>query len=96
MILQSAAVGPFFKNGYVVGCERTRQAVFIDPGDEVEQLLERCEASGYRSYDHPVSAQFLEDVGLIIALLYTPRGEGIMSTFDRRYSTYDDDESRNA
>ena len=39
MILESAAVGPFFKNGYVVGCERTKQAVFIDPGDEVEQLL---------------------------------------------------------
>lgn len=39
MILESAAVGPFFKNGYVVGCERTRQAVFIDPGDEVGQLL---------------------------------------------------------
>lgn len=39
MILESAAVGPFFKNGYVVGCERTRQAVYIDPGDEVEQLL---------------------------------------------------------
>ena len=40
MILESAAVGPFFKNGYVVGCERTRKAVFIDPGDEVEQLLD--------------------------------------------------------
>lgn len=40
MILESAAVGPFFKNGYVAGCERTRQAVFIDPGDEVDQLLE--------------------------------------------------------
>lgn len=39
MILESAAVGPFFKNGYVVGCERTRQAVFIDPGDEVDHLL---------------------------------------------------------
>jgi hydroxyacylglutathione hydrolase len=39
MILESAAVGPFFKNGYVVGCENTRQAVFIDPGDEVDQLL---------------------------------------------------------
>ena len=39
MILETAAVGPFFKNGYVVGCERTRQAVFIDPGDEVDQLL---------------------------------------------------------
>lgn len=39
MILESAAVGPFFKNGFVVGCERTRQAVYIDPGDEVDQLL---------------------------------------------------------
>jgi len=39
MILETAAVGPFFKNGFVIGCERTRQAVLIDPGDEVEQLL---------------------------------------------------------
>ena len=39
MILETAAVGPFFKNGYVAGCENTRKAVFIDPGDEVEQLL---------------------------------------------------------
>jgi hydroxyacylglutathione hydrolase len=39
MILETAAVGPFFKNGFIVGCETTRKAVFIDPGDEVEQLL---------------------------------------------------------
>ena len=39
MILESAAVGPFFKNGFVVGCEETRDAVLIDPGDEVERLL---------------------------------------------------------
>ena len=39
MILETAAVGPFFKNGFVAGCENTRKAVFIDPGDEVEQLL---------------------------------------------------------
>jgi hydroxyacylglutathione hydrolase len=44
MILESAAVGPFFKNGYIIGCERTRQAVFIDPGDEVEQLLSFIDA----------------------------------------------------
>jgi hydroxyacylglutathione hydrolase len=39
MILEMRAVGPFFKNGYLVGCDRTRQAVLIDPGDEVDQLL---------------------------------------------------------
>ena len=39
MILESAAVGPFFKNGFIVGCEETREAVLIDPGDEVDSLL---------------------------------------------------------
>jgi hydroxyacylglutathione hydrolase len=39
MILGTAADGPFQKNGYVLGCERTKAAVYIDPGDEVEQLL---------------------------------------------------------
>ena len=39
MILGVRAVAPFYKNGFVVGCERTREAVVIDPGDEVDQLL---------------------------------------------------------
>ena len=39
MILEVRAVAPFDKNGFVVGCERTREAVLIDPGDEVDELL---------------------------------------------------------
>jgi hydroxyacylglutathione hydrolase len=39
MRVECQAVGPFFKNGYVVSCESTREAVFIDPGDEVDHLL---------------------------------------------------------
>jgi len=39
MIVESQAVGPFMKNGFVVGCETTREAVLIDPGDEVPGLL---------------------------------------------------------
>src|SRR5258708_5594413 len=39
MIIESQAVGPFLKNGYVVGCEETREAAIIDPGDEVGLLL---------------------------------------------------------
>jgi glyoxylase-like metal-dependent hydrolase (beta-lactamase superfamily II) len=37
--MESQAVGPFFKNGFVIGCEDTREAVLIDPGDEVAALL---------------------------------------------------------
>jgi glyoxylase-like metal-dependent hydrolase (beta-lactamase superfamily II) len=39
MILEVRAVAPFYKNGFVVACSRTREAVLIDPGDEVDQLL---------------------------------------------------------
>jgi glyoxylase-like metal-dependent hydrolase (beta-lactamase superfamily II) len=39
MIIESRAVPPFMKNGFVVACEETREAVLIDPGDEVEDLL---------------------------------------------------------
>ena len=39
MIIERAAVGPFHKNGYVIACEKTREAMYIDPGDEVDQLL---------------------------------------------------------
>lgn len=39
MLLEIAAVPPFQKNGFVLACERTREGVIIDPGDEVDTLL---------------------------------------------------------
>jgi glyoxylase-like metal-dependent hydrolase (beta-lactamase superfamily II) len=46
MILEVRAVPPFQKNGFVVGCERTREAVLIDPGDEVDQLIAAVHEAG--------------------------------------------------
>jgi hydroxyacylglutathione hydrolase len=40
IIVETAAAGPFFKNGFIVACSRTKQGVVIDPGDEVDALLE--------------------------------------------------------
>lgn len=39
MIIEVRAVPPFHKNGFVVACADTREAVLIDPGDEADQLL---------------------------------------------------------
>jgi glyoxylase-like metal-dependent hydrolase (beta-lactamase superfamily II) len=39
MILEVRSVPPIYKNGFIVGCERTREAIVIDPGDEVDELL---------------------------------------------------------
>lgn len=46
MILEIRHAPPFYKNGFVLGCEATRKAVIIDPGDEVEQLLEAVRQHG--------------------------------------------------
>lgn len=40
IIVETQAVAPFHKNGFVVACSRTRAGVLIDPGDEVDGLLE--------------------------------------------------------
>ena len=43
MLLERHAAPPFFKNGFVLGCEETREGVVIDPGDEVDDLLAAVE-----------------------------------------------------
>lgn len=40
MILERRAVEPFYKNGFVLGCEDSLEGVVVDPGDEVDLLLD--------------------------------------------------------
>jgi len=40
MIIHVETAGPFQQNGFVVGCDRTKEAVIIDPGDGVQLLLD--------------------------------------------------------
>lgn len=40
MFVESRAVAPFFKNGFVLADPDTRHATLIDPGDEVDDLLD--------------------------------------------------------
>ena len=39
MIIRQMALGPIQANCYILGCEETRQAVVIDPGDEADRIL---------------------------------------------------------
>src|SRR5918997_4678171 len=49
MILEVRAAPPFYKNGCLIACERTRAAALVDPGDEVDELL-----AAARDYDADV------------------------------------------
>jgi glyoxylase-like metal-dependent hydrolase (beta-lactamase superfamily II) len=44
MNVVTAAAPPLFKNGFLVSCEHTAEAVLIDPGDEVEELITAARA----------------------------------------------------
>lgn len=39
MIIKTLAVGPIMANCYIVGCESSKQAAVIDPGDETDKIL---------------------------------------------------------
>ena len=39
MILQSLVVGPIMANCFIIGCEKTRKAAVIDPGDDSSRIL---------------------------------------------------------
>lgn len=39
MLIEVRAVAPFFKNGFLVACDESSEAVLIDPGDEVAELI---------------------------------------------------------
>lgn len=41
MIIARADAPPFYENSFVVSCEETGEAVLIDPGDAVEELIEK-------------------------------------------------------
>ena len=40
MIVETIVVGPLQVNCYLVGCEKSRVAAVIDPGDDVERIIE--------------------------------------------------------
>ncbi|MBW1698758.1 MAG: MBL fold metallo-hydrolase [Deltaproteobacteria bacterium] len=39
MIIKELTVGPIMANCYIVGCNQTKEAVVIDPGDEADRIL---------------------------------------------------------
>ncbi len=71
MILKMLVVGPIQSNCYILGCERTRQAVVIDPGGDVDKILMAlakdrlscvCIVNTHGHFDHAAENKRLKEV----------------------------------
>jgi hydroxyacylglutathione hydrolase len=48
LVVRQATVGPFQMNAWLAGCDRTGEAILIDPGDEIPRVLALAEPGGFR------------------------------------------------
>ena len=78
MILRTVRVGAFGTNCYIVGCEVSKEAIVIDPGDEPERIQRQLNEAGlackmivntHGHIDHTAANRELREVtGAIIAI----------------------------
>ena len=70
MILETLVIGALEVNCYVLGCERTRQAIVIDPGDNAAAILRALQRHGltlakiiatHAHFDHLLAGRRLQE-----------------------------------
>lgn len=68
MIIEELTVTAFQQHTRIVGCESTRQAICIDPGDEAERIVETLERLSLNLQAIALTHAHLDHVGAVTAL----------------------------
>jgi len=68
MIIEELTVTAFQQHTRIVGCEKTKQAICIDPGDEAERIVETLERHGLKLQAIALTHAHLDHVGGVSAL----------------------------
>ena len=68
MIIEQITVTAFQQQTRVVGCEETRRAVCIDPGDETEEIVRAIERNGLELQAIALTHAHMDHVGGVAAL----------------------------
>lgn len=68
MIIEEITVTAFEQHTRIVGCEVTKQAICIDPGDEAERIVETLERLGLELQAIALTHAHLDHVGGVAAL----------------------------
>ena len=83
MIIEQLTVTAFQQHTRIVGCETTKQAICIDPGDEAERIIEIVESRGFYLQAIALTHAHMDHVGGVAALKkLAPKAEIILHKAD--------------
>lgn len=68
MIIEELTVTAFQQHTRVVGCEKTRRAICIDPGDDSESIVRAIENNGFELQSIALTHAHMDHVGGVAAL----------------------------
>lgn len=96
MIIKKLSVGPIMANCFILGCEQTKEAVVIDPGDEADRILMElakaelkvtCIINTHGHFDHVGANKKLKEVtGAVLAI--HPDDAPMLSELSRSAATF--------
>src|SRR5688572_29379631 len=78
MIIEEITVTAFQQHTRVLGCEKTRRAICIDPGDDSEEIVRAIDKHGFELQAIAVTHAHLDHVGGVSALKKLKPGANIM------------------
>jgi len=68
MIIEQITVTAFQQHTRILGCEETKQAICVDPGDDSDAIVERIDALGLNLQAIAITHAHLDHVGVVAAL----------------------------
>ncbi|MCA1573564.1 MAG: MBL fold metallo-hydrolase [Acidobacteria bacterium] len=68
MIIEELTVTAFQQHTRVVGCEKTRRAICIDPGDDSESIVQAIDKHGFELQAIAITHAHMDHVGGVAAL----------------------------
>ncbi len=68
MIIEEITVTAFQQHTRVLGCEKTRRAICIDPGDDSERIAQAIDSNGLELQAIALTHAHLDHVGGVAAL----------------------------
>jgi glyoxylase-like metal-dependent hydrolase (beta-lactamase superfamily II) len=88
MILEGFPTGPFQGNCFIVGCEATKEAMIVDPGDDAANILAALEQKGLTAKLIVLTHEHIDHISAVEAVRQATKAPVAMHPVAYEYTAY--------